>query len=126
MGYRWSKLMLHTTVSMMSRFWFCLCIPNLLIPTPKGMREAIHKSEEKLAALSSNSTKALAKNSRHYIYVDGPDAVIDAIRSAPAAAGDDEPLNRSLPHDSNSLDELFHLCRRPVPAVSMEFREPPG
>jgi pimeloyl-ACP methyl ester carboxylesterase len=77
-------------------------IHGIFPPTaPKGMPEALLQSQERLAALSSNSIKITAKNSRHYIYVDEPDVVIDAIRRVHAAARDGERLASPLPDSSN-------------------------
>ncbi len=71
---------------------------GIVPPTaPKGMREAILQSQERLAALSSNSTKVIATKSRHYIYVDEPEIVIDAIRQVHTAARDGTRLHGPLP-----------------------------
>lgn len=47
----------------------------------KPMNEAWEKMQEELAHLSTRGTQAIAKNSAHYIQLDRPDLVIDAVRS---------------------------------------------
>jgi hypothetical protein len=77
-------------------------IHGIFPPTaPNGTPEALLQSQERLAALSSDSIKITAKNSRHYIYVDEPNVVIDAIRRVHAAARDGERLTSPLPDSSN-------------------------
>lgn len=64
-------------------------VHGIIPPTaPPNMRAALLGSQERLAALSSNSTKIIAKNSHHYIYLDEPNVVIDAIRRVYSAARD--------------------------------------
>ncbi len=47
----------------------------------KPINEAWEKMQEELAHLSTRGTQAIAKNSAHYIQLDRPDVVIDAVRS---------------------------------------------
>ncbi|HYM78305.1 MAG TPA: alpha/beta hydrolase [Candidatus Dormibacteraeota bacterium] len=51
--------------------------PDLAKPT----NEAWEKMQEDLAHLSTRGTQTIAKNSAHYIQIDRPDVVIDAVRS---------------------------------------------
>ncbi|HTW32697.1 MAG TPA: alpha/beta hydrolase [Candidatus Sulfotelmatobacter sp.] len=51
--------------------------PDLAKPT----NAAWEKMQEEMAHLSSRGTQAIVKNSAHYIQIDRPDAVIDAIRA---------------------------------------------
>ena len=50
--------------------------PDLAKPT----NEAWEKMQEEMAHLSTRGTQAVAKNSAHYIQIDRPDVVIEAIR----------------------------------------------
>ena len=59
----------------------------------KPTNDAWEKMQEELAHLSSKGTRAIAKNSGHYIQIDRPDIVTDAVhgvveqaRAAPANA----------------------------------------
>jgi pimeloyl-ACP methyl ester carboxylesterase len=47
----------------------------------KPVNQAWEKMQEELAHLSTRGTRTVAKNSSHYIQVDRPDVVIDAIRN---------------------------------------------
>jgi len=47
----------------------------------KPTNEAWEKMQEELAHLSTRGTQAIAKGSAHYIQIDRPDVVIDAVRS---------------------------------------------
>lgn len=47
----------------------------------KSMSDAWEKMQEELAHLSARGTQTIAKNSSHYIQIDRPDVVIDAVRS---------------------------------------------
>jgi len=47
----------------------------------KPVNEAWEKMQEELARLSSRGTQIIAKNSAHYIQLDRPDVVIDAVRN---------------------------------------------
>jgi len=46
----------------------------------KPANEAWEKMQEELARLSTRGTQVMAKNSSHYIQIDRPDVVIDAVR----------------------------------------------
>lgn len=50
--------------------------PDLAAPT----NEIWEKMQEELAHLSTRGTQVIAKNSAHYIQIDCPDVVIDAVR----------------------------------------------
>ena len=50
--------------------------PDLAKPT----NEAWEKMQEELAHLSTRGTQAIAKNSAHYIQIDRPDLVIEAVQ----------------------------------------------
>jgi len=45
----------------------------------KPVNEAWEKMQEELAHLSTRGTRIVAKNSAHYIQIDRPDVVIDAV-----------------------------------------------
>ncbi len=47
----------------------------------KPISDAWEKMQEELAHLSTRGTRVIAKNSSHYIQIDRPDVVIDAVRS---------------------------------------------
>jgi hypothetical protein len=51
--------------------------PDLAKPT----NEVWEKMQEELAHLSTRGTQTVAKNSAHYIQIDRPDVVIDAVRN---------------------------------------------
>jgi pimeloyl-ACP methyl ester carboxylesterase len=52
----------------------------------KSTNDAWEKMQEELAHLSTRGTQTIAKNSAHYIQLDRPDVVIDAVRSVVAQA----------------------------------------
>jgi pimeloyl-ACP methyl ester carboxylesterase len=56
--------------------------PDLAKPT----NEAWEKMQEELAHLSTRGTQTIAKNSGHYIQIDRPDIVLDAVRNVVAQA----------------------------------------
>jgi pimeloyl-ACP methyl ester carboxylesterase len=68
--------------------------PDLAKPT----NEAWEKMQEELAHLSTRGTQTVAKNSAHYIQIDRPDVVIDAVRNvveqARHAQSPSAPANR--------------------------------
>jgi pimeloyl-ACP methyl ester carboxylesterase len=68
--------------------------PELAKPT----NEAWEKMQEELAHLSTRGTQTVAKNSAHYIQIDRPDVVIDAVRNvveqARPAQSQSAPANR--------------------------------
>jgi pimeloyl-ACP methyl ester carboxylesterase len=47
----------------------------------RSINEAMQKMQEELAHLSTRGTQTVAKNSAHYIQIDRPDVVIDAVRN---------------------------------------------
>jgi pimeloyl-ACP methyl ester carboxylesterase len=47
----------------------------------KPINEAWEKMQEEMAHLSTRGTQTIVKNSSHYIQIDQPDAVIDAVRA---------------------------------------------
>jgi len=54
--------------------------PDLPIDLDKPTNDAWEKMQEELAHLSTRGTQTIAKNSGHYIQLDRPDVVIDAVR----------------------------------------------
>jgi formate-dependent nitrite reductase cytochrome c552 subunit len=48
----------------------------------KSTNEAWEKMQEDLVHLSTRGTRTIAKNSAHYIQMDRPDVVIEAVRQA--------------------------------------------
>lgn len=68
--------------------------PDLAKPT----NEAWEKMQEELAHLSPRGTQTVAKNSAHYMQIDRPDVVIDAVRNiieqARPAQSQSAPANR--------------------------------
>jgi pimeloyl-ACP methyl ester carboxylesterase len=64
----------------------------------KSTNEAWEKMQEQLAHLSTRGTQTVAKNSSHYIQIDRPDVVIDAVRNvvgqARQAQSQSAPTNR--------------------------------
>jgi pimeloyl-ACP methyl ester carboxylesterase len=57
----------------------------------KPTNEAWEKMQEEMAHLSTRGTQAIAKNSSHYIQIDRPDVVIDAIRNIVELARTPQP-----------------------------------
>jgi hypothetical protein len=68
--------------------------PGLAKPT----NEAWEKMQEELAHLSTRGTQTVAKNSAHYIQIDRPDVVTEAVRNvveqARQAQSQSAPANR--------------------------------
>ena len=63
----------------------------------KSTNEAWEKMQEELAHLSSRGTQSIAKNSGHYIQIDRPEIVVDAVRGVVEQAhagqgGNDGPV----------------------------------
>jgi hypothetical protein len=56
--------------------------PEIAKPT----NEAWERMQEELAHLSTRGTQTIAKNSAHYIQIDRPDVVVDAVRNTVAQA----------------------------------------
>jgi pimeloyl-ACP methyl ester carboxylesterase len=57
----------------------------------KPTNDAWERMQEELAQLSTRGTQAIAKNSSHYIQIDRPDVVIDAIRNIVGQAREPQP-----------------------------------
>jgi pimeloyl-ACP methyl ester carboxylesterase len=74
--------------------------PSADIPADlaKPTNEAWEKMQEELAHLSTRGTHEIAKNSSHYIQMDRPDLVIDAVRSVVEQA---RAAQQSAPSKSN-------------------------
>ncbi len=74
--------------------------PSADIPADlaKPTNEAWEKMQEELAHLSTRGTHEIAKNSSHYIQIDRPDLVIDAVRSVVEQA---RAAQQSAPSKSN-------------------------
>ena len=64
----------------------------------KPTNDAWEKMQEELAHLSTRGTQAIAKNSAHYIQIDRPDVVIDAVRDV---AGQVRAAQPAAPTKSN-------------------------
>ncbi len=58
----------------------------------KETNDAWEKMQEELAHLSTRGTQAIAKNSAHYIQIDRPDVVIDAVRSVVDQTRQSQPI----------------------------------
>jgi pimeloyl-ACP methyl ester carboxylesterase len=61
----------------------------------KSTNDAWEKMQEELAHLSTRGTQVIAKNSLHYIQIDRPDVVIDAIRGVVDQARAVQPVSPS-------------------------------
>jgi pimeloyl-ACP methyl ester carboxylesterase len=61
----------------------------------KPTNDAWEKMQEELAHLSTRGTQVIAKNSSHYIQIDRPDVVIDAVRSVVDQARAVRPVSPS-------------------------------
>jgi pimeloyl-ACP methyl ester carboxylesterase len=57
----------------------------------KPTNDAWEKMQEELAHLSTRGTQVIAKNSAHYIQIDRPDVVIDAVRNVVGQARGTQP-----------------------------------
>lgn len=68
--------------------------PDLAKPT----NEAWEKMQEELAHLSTRGTQMIAKNSAHYIQLDRPDVVIDAVRTVVQQVRQAEPNSSATQH----------------------------
>ena len=67
--------------------------PDLANP----VNEAWEKMQEEMAHLSTRGTQTIVKNSAHYIQIDQPDAVIDAVRTVLAQSRQSSAVSTS-PH----------------------------
>ena len=54
--------------------------PDLTADLQKPVNDAFEQMQEELARLSTRGTRTIARNSSHYIQVDRPDLVIEAVR----------------------------------------------
>lgn len=68
--------------------------PDLAKPT----NQAWEKMQEELAHLSARGTHTIAKNSSHYIQMDRPDVVVDAVRSVVEQARTPQPVSMPKPN----------------------------
>ena len=66
---------------------------DLAMPT----NEAWEKMQQELAHLSTRGTQAIAKGSSHYIQLDRPDMVVDAIRAVVDQARAAQPASAAHP-----------------------------
>jgi pimeloyl-ACP methyl ester carboxylesterase len=66
----------------------------------KSTNEAWEKMQEELARLSIHGTQAVAKNSAHYIQLDRPDLVIDAVRNVVEQARQPQGTSSTGVHSS--------------------------
>jgi len=53
--------------------------PQLVLPAPEKWRAKYEELQTKLLSLSGNSKRLVAENSGHFIIIDRPDVIIDAI-----------------------------------------------
>jgi pimeloyl-ACP methyl ester carboxylesterase len=68
--------------------------PDLAKPT----NATWEKMQEELSYLSTRGTQVIAKNSSHYIQIDRPDVVIDAVRSVVEQARTPQPASNPNPN----------------------------
>jgi len=61
----------------------------------KPVNDAWEKMQEEMAHLSTRGTQTIAKNSSHYIQIDRPDVVIDAVRGVVEQARAAQPVSSS-------------------------------
>ena len=66
--------------------------PDLPEDLVKPTNDAWQQMQEELAQLSTKGTQVIAKNSGHYIQLDRPDLVIEAVRSIVDQARDVQPV----------------------------------
>jgi pimeloyl-ACP methyl ester carboxylesterase len=64
----------------------------------KPTNEAWEKMQEELAHLSTRGTQTIAKNSSHYIQIDRPDVVIEAVRGVVEQARAPQPMPPAKPN----------------------------
>jgi hypothetical protein len=64
----------------------------------KPVNDAWEKMQEEMAHLSTRGTQTIAKNSSHYIQIDRPDVVIDAVRGVVEQARAAQPVSSSKPN----------------------------
>ncbi len=64
----------------------------------KPVNDAWEKMQEELAHLSTRGTQTIAKNSSHYIQIDRPEVVIDAVRGVVEQARGAQPVSSSKPN----------------------------
>ena len=61
----------------------------------KPVNDAWEKMQEEMAHLSTRGTQTIAKNSSHYIQIDRPEVVIDAVRGVVEQARAAQPVSSS-------------------------------
>ena len=83
----------------------------------KPVNVAWEKMQEELAHLSTRGTRTIAKNSSHYIQIDRPDVVIDAIRNVVQQARDWE----SKAIDIRSGGAMPSEAAKPQPAPASKL-----
>jgi pimeloyl-ACP methyl ester carboxylesterase len=72
-------------------------VPDLPADLVKPFNDAFEQMQEELTQLSSRGTRTIAKNSSHYIQLDRPDAVVEAIRSVVDQARHNQSAPESRP-----------------------------
>jgi pimeloyl-ACP methyl ester carboxylesterase len=72
-------------------------VPDLPADLVKPFNDAFEQMQEELTHLSSRGTRTIAKNSSHYIQLDRPDAVVEAIRSVVDQARHNQSAPESRP-----------------------------
>jgi pimeloyl-ACP methyl ester carboxylesterase len=83
----------------------------------KPVNEAWEKMQEDLAHLSTRGTQTIAKNSSHYIQVDRPDVVIDAIRNVVQQGREWE--SKAIDIRSDSALPSADAKPQPIPAYKL-------
>jgi pimeloyl-ACP methyl ester carboxylesterase len=76
--------------------------PDLPEDLVKPFNDAWEKMQEELAQLSPRSARVIAKNSGHYIQLDRPDLVIEAVRNVVDQARQVQAVKESKPRISRS------------------------
>jgi pimeloyl-ACP methyl ester carboxylesterase len=67
-------------------------MPEVPIDLVKPMNDAWDQMQNELAHLSSRGTRSVAKNSSHYIQLDRPEVVIEAVRNVVEQARSNQPV----------------------------------
>lgn len=71
--------------------------PGLSTETRQEFSRSWNELQQELAALSSNSARVIAENSEHYIMIDQPELVVDAVQRVVEAARNGTPINEAAP-----------------------------
>ena len=71
---------------------------DLPLDLSKSINEQMQKMQEELAHLSTRGTQTIARNSSHYVQVDRPDIVIEAVRKVVEQARQPRPQSSIESH----------------------------